>query len=123
MSQTHPSQPAIFSQVDVTAAGLPRDTGDSDYEQTDLLREVLAAQDRTNEILEELVTVMSSHQRQRNQELHKWKDAHPELSKCCRDAAESLGRVQQEYLETLTDEINHSAEDIIAGEFFKNQLL
>ncbi|QDT00484.1 tyrosine-protein phosphatase [Adhaeretor mobilis] len=123
MSQTHPSRTAVFSQVDVSAAGVPSESIDSDYVQTDLLREMLAAQDRTNEILEELVSVMSSQQRQRKQELHRWKNANPQLSKSCHDAAESLGRVQQEYLETLTDEINDSADHMVDGEYFLNEFV
>lgn len=119
------AQPAIFSQVDVTASAIPThlDHDIEELDQTELLREVLAAQDRTNEILEELVSVMATQQRQRNQELHNWKRSNPELSRSCHEAAESLGKVQRDYLETLTDEVNYSAEEMRDGEFFLNEFV
>jgi len=50
MSQSqHPSL-SVFSQVDVSAANSSETIG-TQLEQTELLREVLAAQDRTNELL------------------------------------------------------------------------
>src|SRR5262245_56425672 len=70
---SHPSS-ALFTQVDITAGApvRPRDGHDSSEEQTGLLRSILAAQDRQNEILEELVNQMGAAQRQRNVELNQW---------------------------------------------------
>jgi len=121
-----PSQqpaPPMFSQVDVTAGSTQRPQVHSDMEQAELLREVLAAQDRTNEILEELVGVMAHTQKQRAQELHQWRNANPNLAESCREAAESLSRVQLDYLERITDEINESAEDMVEGEFLMNEFV
>jgi hypothetical protein len=115
--------PAIFSQVDVTAGNTAQTPTDYRYEQTEILREVLAAQDRTNEILEELANVMAGAQKQRMQELHQWKQANPRLAKTCRQAAESLSRVQIEYLERITDEIDENGEDMIDGEFMLNEFV
>jgi len=92
-------------------------------EHTELLREVLAAQDRTNEILEELVGVMASSHKQRLQELHQWKNANPRLAESCREAAEALSRVQIEYLQRMTEEINDTAEDMACGEFLMNEFV
>ena len=73
--------PPLFSQVDVTTAththAHPAMTRRE--EQTELLREVLAAQDRTNELLEELGTVLAATQKQRANELNQWRNAHPAL--------------------------------------------
>ena len=113
----------MFSQVDVGAGSLSRPQTHSDMEQTELLREVLAAQDRTNEILEELVGVMATNQKQRAQELHQWRNANPALADSCRNAAESLSRVQLDYLERITDEINDTAEDMVEGEFMLNEFV
>ncbi|MEM8947536.1 MAG: hypothetical protein AAGD11_20350 [Planctomycetota bacterium] len=113
----------MFSQVDVTAGSNPQTQAVSQMEQAELLREVLAAQDRTNEILEELVGVMANNQKQRAQELHQWRNANPALAESCREAAESLSRVQLEYLERITEEINHTAEDMIDGEFMLNEFV
>ena len=115
--------PPMFTQVDVTAGSTPRSQTHADMEQSELLREVLAAQDRTNEILEELVGVMAHTQKQRAQELHQWRKANPVLAESCHDAAESLGRVQLDYLERITDEINDSAEDMVEGEFLMNEFV
>lgn len=124
MSHSHSSAPAIYTQVDVTAASThPASAAHSGVEQTELLREVLAAQDRTNEILEELVNIMATSHKQRLQELHQWKNANPRLANSCREAAEALSRVQVEYLERMTEEINETAEDMTYGEFTLNEFV
>jgi predicted Ser/Thr protein kinase len=92
-------------------------------EQTELLREVLTAQDRTNELLEELVGVMATQQKQRANELNQWRNAHPNLATACREAAEALSRVQIDYLNRMTDEINDSSEDMVEGEFVLNEFI
>jgi hypothetical protein len=124
MSQSHSSAPAIYTQVDVSAGSAhhaPAHHGPS--EQTDLLREVLAAQDRTNELLEELVGIMATAHKARLQELHQWKNANPRLAESCREAAEALSRVQVEYLERMTEEINDTADDMCYGEFMMNEFV
>jgi hypothetical protein len=84
---------------------------------------VLSAQDRTNELLEELVGIMATAHKQRLQELHQWKNANPRLANSCREAAEALSRVQVEYLERLTEEINDTADDMVYGEFMLNEFV
>ncbi len=124
MSQSHSSAPAMYTQVDVTAGSAhPHASPASPMEQTELLREVLAAQDRTNELLEELVGFMAASHKQRQQELHQWKSANPRLADSCRKAAESLSRVQVDYLERITEEINDTAEDMVEGEFMLNEFV
>jgi hypothetical protein len=114
----------MYTQVDVTAAGgSGAASANAPMEHTELLREVLAAQDRTNEILEELVGVMATAHKQRLQELHQWKSANPRLAESCREAAEALSRVQIEYLERMTEEINDTADDMAYGEFMLNEFV
>jgi hypothetical protein len=116
--------PPLFTQVDITAGTMSSpQTGGSDGENTRLLREILTAQDRQNELLEELVTQLSSAQKQRNQELGQWKSANPDLAQNCRVAAETLSRVQTEFLNTLTDEVNSNAEVLLDGEFMLNEFV
>lgn len=122
MSQSH-SIPAMFTQVDVSAGSSSRASSTGAVEHAELLREVLAAQDRTNEILEELVCVMGTQQKQRAQELHQWRNANPRLAEACRNAAEALSRVQVEYLERMTDEINDTADELADGEFMLNEFV
>ena len=123
MSNSQQPAPPMFSQVDVSAGSTHAARSGSDLDQSELLREVLAAQDRTNELLEELVGVMANTQKQRAQELHQWRSANPDLAESCREAAELLSRVQVEYLERITEEINDTADDMIEGEFMLNEFV
>lgn len=118
MSQHRPSFATVYSQVDIsTAASGPQGYLTPPEEQTQLLREVLTSQDRTNELLEELISTVSSVQRHRNSELNNWKNNNPHLARSCRDAADALSKVQVEYLDRLTEEVNDSRDDLIYGEF------
>ena len=55
--------------------------------------------------------------------MHQWRNANPALAESCREAAESLSRVQVDYLERITEEINDSAEDMVEGEFLMNEFV
>ncbi len=92
-------------------------------EMAGLLRAMLSAQDRQNELMEELVNQMGAAQRQRATELGQWKQANPDLARACRMAAESLGKIQTEYLETLTEEIGDNFEILRDGEFMLNEFV
>lgn len=115
--------PPLFTQVDISPSAISSTTNSGEHEQTRLLREILTAQDRQNELLEELVNQLSAPQKQRNQELGQWKSANPDLSQHCRTAAETLSRVQTEFLNTLTQEVNENAEVLCDGEFMLNEFV
>jgi hypothetical protein len=118
------TRPPMFSQIDVSPAAYPPASAvRQEAEQTRLLRELLAAQDRQNELLEELVGHLGSSQRQKNHELGQWKQANPHLARNCRAAAESLGKVQAEFLESLTAEINANYENMLEGDFMLNEFI
>jgi hypothetical protein len=125
MTSTRRPAPSLFSQVDVTTASHTHTHPimSSREEQTELLREVLSAQDRTNELLEELSGMMAAAQKQRANELNQWRNAHPALASACREAAEALTRVQIEYLQRLTEEVNDTSDDMIEGEFMLNEFI
>ncbi|MBN2579364.1 MAG: hypothetical protein JXB10_10265 [Pirellulales bacterium] len=88
-----------------------------------MLREILSAQDRQNELLEELVSQLSAAGRQRSAELGQWKQANPKLARHCRLAAEALGKVQTEFLEAVTQEINANFDSLVEGEFMLNEFI
>jgi hypothetical protein len=92
-------------------------------EQTRLLRELLSGQDRQNELLEELVNSLGGAQKQRATELGQWKQANPRLARSCRLAAEALGKVQTEFLESLTEEIAENVETFVEGDFMLNEFV
>lgn len=121
------AQPAsLFTQVDITAGSHVPRPASAQYaheEQLSLLRSVLSAQDRTNELLEEIVTNMGAMHRQRNAELAQWKDANPALAESCRYAAEALTRVQSAYLDQITREINDNEESMVDGEYAFNEFV
>lgn len=119
-------RPPLYSQIDVsqpayhTAVTGPRP---NDNEVGGLLRQLLAGQDRQNELLEELIGQVGSNQRQRNQELGQWKTANPRLARNCRKAAEALGKVQTEFLDSLTREIGENYENLLEGEFMLHEFV
>ena len=126
MSQDSRPTPALFTQVDITAGAQVNRAAATDSatdEQTGLLRNLLAAQDRQNELLEELVNQMSGAQKQRNQELAQWKQANPQLARSCRLAAEALSQVQVEFLGNMTRDICDNSDVLMDGEFMLNEFV
>lgn len=114
---------ALYTQVDVGHTGLPLQSHFSHQEQTELLRDILSSQDRTNELLEELVAAMGAAQKQRSAELNQWKQAHPELAQSCREAAEGLSQVQVRFLSKMTEEINDTVDGLMDGEFLLSEFV
>jgi hypothetical protein len=116
----------LFTQVDIA-------TGDCDPPSTSaagsrdelapLLRQLVGAQDRQNELLEELVNAVATAHRQRTSELSTWRQAHPRLARQCRRAGEVLARVQARFLDSVTNEVLDNAEAFDEGDFYLNEFL
>jgi len=125
MCKDNRSRPPFYSQIDVAQTGyVPQPSASGgNLEMVAVLREILAAQDRQNELLEELVGQLNSSQRQRASELGQWKQANPHLARDCRMAAEALSKVQTEYLASITQEINENYESLRDGEFMLNEFV
>ena len=120
------SQHPLFSQIDVAqgaGSSAPKGSEADSDEQTSILRAILSAQDRQNELLEELVNQMGAAQRQRATELVQWRQANPHLARSCRLAAESLGKIQTEFLDNMTHEINENFDTMLDGEFMLNEFV
>jgi predicted DsbA family dithiol-disulfide isomerase len=113
---------ALFTQLDVSPARDPQGTSPQD-ESLRLLRELVAGQDRQNELLEELISTIGAAQRQRAAELNHWKQANPRLARDCRKAAETLGRIQTEYLRRVTEEVCENGEPLLDGDFLLNEFV
>jgi hypothetical protein len=116
----------LYTQIDVSPSAYPQSPQAAHgglAEQIRLLRELVAAQDRQNELLEELVSQLNAQGKQRASELGQWKAANPKLARNCRLATEALGKVQTEFLETLTQEINTNYESLMDGEFMLNEFV
>ncbi len=126
MSHESKETPQLFSHIDVSSHPSNNRSANglaSDSEVVGLLTELVRAQDRQNELLEELLQQSSATQRQRANELGQWKQANPQLAKRCREAAEALSNVQTEFLRGLTDEITESAENFLEGDFLLNEFV
>jgi hypothetical protein len=123
MNQDSRPSPALFTQVDITAGAQLAPGGEGSNEQAAILRSILAAQDRQNELLEDLVNQLSAAQKQRAVELGQWKQANPDLARCCRQAAEALSQVQVEFLNSMTREINDNSDALMDGDFMLNEFV
>jgi hypothetical protein len=123
MTTTGRPTPPLFSQLDVSSSTRTQAVLSPREAQTELLREILASQDRTNELLEDLAGTLAANQKQRANELNQWRHAHPALASACREAAEALTRVQIDYLERITEEINDTSADMVEGDFMLNEFI
>ncbi|MEC7500908.1 MAG: hypothetical protein VX970_04185 [Planctomycetota bacterium] len=126
MSRDPQQASQLFSQIDITA-GTQGDNAseirEHESEQIDLLHQILAALDRNNDLLEDIAASALANQRQRGDELQKWRQANPGLAQSCRHAAESLARVQAEFLQNLTNEVEENSEAMEEGEFVFNEFV
>ena len=119
--------PQLFTQLDISAAAAPETMSGPALspavdEQVRLMREMVISQQRTCELLAELLSQVSQQQRQRNAELKAWKEANPDLAKSCREAAEALSSVHTEFLGSVAREAAENADsftdsDYALGEF------
>ncbi len=121
-----PSHFAPVFRIDVSAepaSGQGQAPADAAVSTVALLRQMVAMQDKQNQLLEQLVQNTVAVQKQRANELQQWKDANPRLAKACRKAAESLSRVQTQFLESLTDEIGDNEESLLDGDFMLGEFV
>jgi hypothetical protein len=124
MSNNHDYVSPVF-RIDVSAESAPSNNMQvsSDTAIILLLRELVAGQMRQNKLLEELLEANVGAQKQRQAELQQWKDANPQLSRSCRRAAETLSRVQAQFLETITEEVSDNEEALLDGEFMLSEFV
>jgi hypothetical protein len=97
--------------------------GDTGTAMVALMRQLVIAQERQNQLIEQLIQTNVNAQKQRASELQQWKDANPKLARACRRAAESLSRVQAQFLESITEEVEANEEDLLDGEFVLSEFV
>jgi exonuclease VII large subunit len=97
--------------------------GDTGTAMVALMRQLVIAQERQNQLIEQLIQTNVNAQKQRARELQQWKDANPKLARACRRAAESLSRVQAQFLESITEEVEANEEDLLDGEFVLSEFV
>ncbi len=121
-----PRQFSSMFSIDVTAdPSLNRVTSSADpaTEIITLLRMMLQNQEKQTQLLVEANQHLTANQKQRQQELGQWKQANPELADSCRVAAETLSRVQTQFLDNLTRDIADNEESLVDGEFMLNEFV
>jgi len=89
----------------------------------DLLRQLVEGQRQQNLLLEELLHQQLAANKQRATELQQWKNANPQLARSCRRAADTLSRVQTQFLDAMTDEIENSQEYLLEGDYMLNEFV
>jgi predicted DsbA family dithiol-disulfide isomerase len=122
MSYDHEPISPVF-RIDVSAEGGSQTPVSSDQVVIQLLRQLVIGQQQQNKLIEELTQQTVSLQKQRVSELQQWKNANPALARACRKAAESLSRVQTQFLENLTEEIVENEENLVDGDFMLNEFV
>lgn len=126
MPSDSPPEAQFYSQVDIGAdasSGMVPTQELLAHEQIRLLRDLVSACDRQNELLQELLTQSTAQQRQRSRELSQWKKSNPWLAQRCREAAESLQSVQTSLVERIADEASDTAEHLHDGEFMLQEFV
>ena len=121
MSYEHEPISPMF-RIDVSAE-TESNQSSNERDVIGLLRQLVASQQQQNRLLEELIQQQVAANKQRANELQQWKNANPELARSCRKAAETLSRVQTQFLDVLTEEIADSEEFLIEGEYMLNEFV
>lgn len=116
---------SLFGPIDVSAnPHSASNTGISSEELViSLLRQVVTAQERQTKLMEEMVGHLGATQRQRQQELGAWREQNPKLAQNCKTAAETLAKVQTEFLQTITQEVIASDDTLVDSEFMLNEFV
>jgi hypothetical protein len=116
---------SLFGTIDVSAD--PTSSGNTRVSSEELvislLRQVVTVQERQTKLMEEMVNHLGAAQRQRTLELGAWKEQHPKLAQNCRLAAETLAKVQTEFLHTVTNEVITGDESLVDSEFMLNEFI
>jgi putative heme iron utilization protein len=89
----------------------------------ELMRQLIAGQQQQNRLIEDLIQQNLAANKQRASELQQWKEANPDLAKSCHRAAEALSRVQTQFLDTLTEEIEDTEDHLVEGEYMLNEFV
>jgi hypothetical protein len=117
--------PPLF-HIDVVGAsteGSPKVSVDKEDVVIALLQRLVMGQDQQNKLLAEILQQTNAVHRQRQSELGQWKQANQKLAQRCKRAAETLNRVQNEFLKNLTDEVAESEESLLDGEYMLNEFV
>jgi putative heme iron utilization protein len=115
----------LFGSIDVSAN--PNSAANTRVSTEELvislLRQMVTTQDRQTKLMEEMVNQLSAAQKQRAAELGAWKDQNPELAEKCKKAAESLNKVQTQFLQGVADEVIDADDALLDSEYMLNEFV
>ncbi len=124
MSDKNPMA-GLFGAIDVSAN--PNSASNTRVSSEELvvhlLRQVVTTQEKQTKLMEEMVGHLSHARRQRDHELGNWKEQNPKLSQNCRTAAETLAKVQTQFVQTITEEVLMSDDALLDSEFMLNEFV
>jgi putative heme iron utilization protein len=110
-------------RIDVSPEADSSQPVSNDRMMIELMRQLIAGQQQQNRLIEDLVQQSAAANKQRAHELQQWKDANPDLAKSCHRAAETLSRVQTQFLDQLTEEIADTEDHLVDGEYMLNEFV
>ena len=112
-------EPHFYKQFDVVHSSTisPSPQQESLSELCVLMREMIAAQDRQNELMETLISQISHAHQRKVLELAMWKKSNPQLSKFCRNAASKLERIQTDLVASIAEEVVYNSDSLLESEF------
>jgi hypothetical protein len=88
-----------------------------------LLKQLVDGQQREIKLLEEIAHFVGLNHRQRQQEIANWKEANPDLARSCRLAAESLTKVQNDFIHRMTEEAVDNHESMLDSEYMLSEFV
>lgn len=122
------SQDAFSPMFSIDVSASPGSSGsqltvDANELMVTVLRQILACQEKQVKLLEEISAHVGHNLRQRHAELTQWKEQHPEISQACRQAAETLAKVQAQYIQNITSDVYDSEESLLESDYMLGEFV
>jgi hypothetical protein len=86
-------------------------------------RELLGLQTAQTELLRSIHRQLTEASTPQSSAATQWQKANPFLARSCREAAETLNKVYNQWLTDLTEEIVSKSEELVGNEFTRNELI
>jgi hypothetical protein len=123
------ADPRLFSPVfsiDVcTDAGTAAASNKIDANEliVNLLKQLVEGQQQELKLLQEIAHWTGLGHKQRQHEIHQWKETNPDLARSCRIASEALVKVQNDYIHKLTEEAADGYETMMDSEYMLQEFI
>jgi hypothetical protein len=88
-----------------------------------LLKQLVEGQQQELKLLQEITHWVGLSHKQRQQEIHQWKETNPDLARSCRIATEALVKVQNDYIHKITEEAADGYETMMDSEYMLQEFI